>query len=105
MSQRRIGGSDYGIFANAVSDDTLRNGAKVQILQKSDEDGRLRVRGLSIGGREIEKWVDHGKLKDFRVAWLSTKRQTRTHMNFMGEKERLAEIAAGWNAEPGEERT
>ena len=64
---------EYGVVANVMEPDrVLRNGAKVWIMHGWGGGGweRLKVRGLSRGGRTVTKWVPIERLSNFRRAWM-----------------------------------
>lgn len=65
----------FGIAANVTRPDScLRLGAKVWIESIPGNPDNMRVRGLSRGGRRIEKWVNaKHSLGNFRVAWMPPK--------------------------------
>lgn len=63
----------YGIVANVINPDRcLRMGAKVWIIDGTGGQGwdTFVVRGLSRGGREIEKWTTTKRFGNFRAAWI-----------------------------------
>jgi hypothetical protein len=60
----------YVIVANvALADSCLRLGARVVVLSIPGNPDRVRVRGLSRGGRRVTKYTRARALRDVRVAW------------------------------------
>lgn len=65
----------WGIVANYEGDKVLRVGARVWVMfVPGDFDGTL-VRGISHGGRVIEKWVRLKRLRDFRPKFVADRAQ------------------------------
>ena len=62
----------YGVVANVRDDPTLRDGAKVWFVDGWYGGGleRVFVRGLSIPGDTIRKWIASDRLTNVRVAWV-----------------------------------
>jgi len=100
----------YGIVANNVNDRVLRRGARCRIQQLGGGGNSIFVRGLSKGGRRIEKWVRLSKLENFRVSWvhesernvcvLRSKEEAQTiadnlNARIRGSDEEIAKVAAG----------
>jgi len=63
----------YGLYANVVKDNVLREGAKVSVCSLTGGGERVRVRGLSVGGRKTEKYIAIKNLKNFRAKWVPDK--------------------------------
>jgi hypothetical protein len=59
----------YVLVGNIVDDRLLRCGARVVIEMVPGNPDRVRVAGLSIGGRRITRWLRVDQLRDVRVAW------------------------------------
>jgi hypothetical protein len=64
---------NFGIVANVVQDKSLRNGAKVWVLDIYGDGASVRVRGLSKGGRRITKFIHIKRLMNFRPEWMPAK--------------------------------
>lgn len=60
----------WGIFANIHGDRLFREGAKVQIRVWRGDYERAEVRGLSLGGRRITRYVRRELLSNVRPAWV-----------------------------------
>jgi hypothetical protein len=60
----------WGLVANVVSDRVLRTGAKVWVQWVNGDAACPRVRGLSKGGRPVEKYTHYKRLHNFRAAWI-----------------------------------
>lgn len=60
----------YAIVANvALPDSCLRTGARVVIHGIPGNPERVRVRGISRGGRAVTKYTRTAGLRDIRAAW------------------------------------
>jgi hypothetical protein len=95
----------YGLVANVISDNALRNGALVHLFYRKDGEPRVFVSGLSKGGRRIEKWIPYKRLKNYRAKSLSEYVQERTNLYFMSEdKKELTNIANKYNQVWGDVR-
>lgn len=88
---------EYGVFANVVSDGTLRVGAKVLVLRTDGDAVRPEVRGLNRHGREITKRVHMKNLTKFRAGWLTQLRRIGVFSHWTGTKEKMAALAARLN--------
>lgn len=61
---------NYVIVANvALPDSSLRMGARVVVLSIPGNPERVRVCGLSRGGRRVTKYTRTRGLKNIRAAW------------------------------------
>ncbi|WP_166246444.1 hypothetical protein [Paenibacillus turpanensis] len=60
----------YGVVANVVIDNQLRNGAKVYILYCHGMARSPKVYGMARDGKRIEKYISYKKLMKFRSQWL-----------------------------------
>jgi hypothetical protein len=88
----------YGVVANVKSDSILRLGAKVWILDSHGMSDVCKVRGCSIGGRVVKKYIPYKRLETFRAAWIPEHMRARFgHWHVHQTKEAAAEQAASLN--------
>lgn len=60
----------YVVIGNIyLPDSALRMGARVRILAVPGDPAKAFVRGISRGGRVIDKWIASSRLRRLRVAW------------------------------------
>lgn len=84
----------YVVACNVTGDKVLRNGAKCEL--ESGVHGvplKVRVSGLSIGGRRVTKWTNLNRCSNFRV--VSKRNKTSSGWGFT--KEQAQEWAAKLN--------
>lgn len=68
-----VSSEQWGIVANVCdSDSALRLGARVWIVNPFSgwHTGFVEVRGISRGGRTIQKWISRQRLQNYRSCWL-----------------------------------
>lgn len=83
----------WGVCANCTGDRLIRKGARVVILQQPGSPERYQVKGLSLGGRKITKWVNTKHLSNFRpffsvnrdsdCAWWNSKEEAKKAAEYM----------------------
>jgi hypothetical protein len=62
---------EYGLVANVHGDKVLRDGAKIWILWwNGGGPDRVKVVGISKGGRRVTKFVPRKRLSNVRAAWI-----------------------------------
>lgn len=82
----------FGVIANVVDDSILRRNAKVWILFCNGDAENPQVKGLSIHGRSIIKFIPYKRLTNFRSAYIPIHLRDNIIWSF-NEKEKAQEFA------------